>query len=81
MVFVRSALSVHFFPRMTFLYFFCYHGKHQLFVNVFYVAKGMFSSLLSFFSLFLFCPLRLLRRGIDSSVFLDDGEMNGFGVG
>ena len=27
MVFVRSAISVHFFPRVTFLYFFCYHGK------------------------------------------------------
>lgn len=25
MVFVRSALSVHFFPRVTFLYFFLYH--------------------------------------------------------
>ncbi|KAL3809407.1 hypothetical protein ACHAXA_007007 [Cyclostephanos tholiformis] len=25
MVFVRSALSVHFFPRLTLLYFFCYH--------------------------------------------------------
>ncbi len=25
MVFVRSALSVHFFPRVTLLYFFCYH--------------------------------------------------------
>jgi len=25
MVFVRSSLSVHFFPRITFLYFFAYH--------------------------------------------------------
>lgn len=26
MVFVRSALSVHFFPRVTLLYFVCYHA-------------------------------------------------------
>ena len=25
MVFIRSALAVHFFPRVTFLYFFLYH--------------------------------------------------------
>jgi hypothetical protein len=36
MVFLRSALSVHFFPRVTLLYFICYH------VYFYSVPYGMF---------------------------------------
>ena len=71
MVFIRSALSVHFFPRLVLLYFISYHGE----IATIFLRRIALKKLTVSISLFLFCLIRFLQCSVDTSIFLHDGKI------